>query len=163
MFVMWPNTFWGLVSIHLKSLPLRYHVQKCKTHHRGSKKHFFCLHWVDGITTFKFKNLVKFHIHIKNSSSIHGSYQWAMVEIEAKALGDFILTIYWKTFLKLWNLIAFLIRITNCMWELIWTQNFEFILYNVLLWNKIRLQCSKMFSSLHRFRFRSQKEVSRFH
>ena len=40
MCVIWPNTFWGLVSIYLKSLPPRYHVQKIKTHH-GSKKTFF--------------------------------------------------------------------------------------------------------------------------
>ena len=41
MCVIWPNTFWGLVSIYLKSLPPKYHVQKCKTHHGGRKKHFF--------------------------------------------------------------------------------------------------------------------------
>ena len=31
----------GVVIIYLKSLPLEYHVQKCKTHHGGSKKPFF--------------------------------------------------------------------------------------------------------------------------
>ena len=55
MCVIWPNTFWGLVSIYLKSLPPKYHVQKCKTHHGGVEKTIFLsLHGVDGITTFIF-------------------------------------------------------------------------------------------------------------
>ena len=41
MYVMWPNTYWGLVSIYLKSLPPKYDVQKYKTYHGGSKKTFF--------------------------------------------------------------------------------------------------------------------------
>ena len=52
MCVIWPNTFGGLVSICLKSLPPKYYVQKCKTHHGRSKNHFLSLHGVDGITTF---------------------------------------------------------------------------------------------------------------
>ena len=56
MCVIWPNTFWGLVSIYLKSLCPKYHVRKSKTHHGGSKKTIFlCLQWIDGITTFIFK------------------------------------------------------------------------------------------------------------
>ena len=47
----------ALVSIYLKFLPPKYHLKKSKTHHRGSKKHFFlCLQAVDGITTFIWKN-----------------------------------------------------------------------------------------------------------
>ena len=38
---LWPNIFWGPWSIYLKSLSSKYHVQKCKTHHGGSKKPYF--------------------------------------------------------------------------------------------------------------------------
>ena len=41
MCVIWPNIFWGLVSIHLKSLSPKYHVKESKAHHEGSKNHFF--------------------------------------------------------------------------------------------------------------------------
>ena len=41
MCLVWTNTFWGLVIIYLKSLALKYHVQKWNIHHEGSKKTFF--------------------------------------------------------------------------------------------------------------------------
>ena len=45
---------------------------------RGGDTYWFCQ---------KSKNLVGFHIHTKNSSSIHGSHQWVMVEIKIKTFG----------------------------------------------------------------------------
>ena len=41
MCLIWSTTFWGLVSIHLKSLPPKYQVKKSKTHQL-----------IDGVTTF---------------------------------------------------------------------------------------------------------------
>ena len=57
MCVILPNEVWGLVSIYLKSLPLKYHVKKSKTHREGVEKTiFFALQAVDGITNFTFRN-----------------------------------------------------------------------------------------------------------
>ena len=43
IFVAWLNKFWWLVSIYLKSLFLKFHVKKFKTHYGGSKKKIFFL------------------------------------------------------------------------------------------------------------------------
>ena len=46
----------------------------------------------------KFKNLVAFHIHIKDFSSIFGPHQRVMVDIEIKTLGNFIAILFKNVF-----------------------------------------------------------------
>ena len=41
MYVIWPNTFWMLVTMYLKSLFPKYHIKKSKTYRGGRKNHFF--------------------------------------------------------------------------------------------------------------------------
>jgi len=75
MRVIWPNKFWGIVSIYLKSLPPKYRVQKFKTHNH---LHISFQKWNNICLNFNFNFILDFCFHsfhylwyLRNTSSLH--------------------------------------------------------------------------------------------